>query len=204
MKHSHSIALSLALLTASFSSAQTQAHEPRVAQQDSLLRSFQTPPSSAKLRCYWWWLNGHTTKATITRDLTEMQHKGYGGVLLVDANGANQTGNRDVPAGPLFASPAWTELYLHALKTADQLGLEITLNITSGWNLGAPWVKPENASKLLTFSRTTVAANTPANTKLPMPPLRATSTARSLSSPTRSIKVPSSPAKTPPASPSPS
>jgi len=144
---------------------------------DALIRNFQTPPNSAKLRCYWWWLNGHTTKATITRDLTEMQHKGYGGVLLVDANGANQTGNNDVPAGPLFASPAWNELYVHALKTADQLGLEITLNITSGWNLGAPWVKAENASKLLTFSRITLNTKTPdakaaSNTKLPMPPTK--------------------------------
>jgi len=39
---------------------------------------------------------------TITRDLEEMQKKGYGGVLLVDANGANQNGNDNVPAGPEF------------------------------------------------------------------------------------------------------
>ena len=139
---------------------------------DDLLRDFQTPPNSAKLRCYWWWLNGHTTRETITRDLTQMQQKGYGGVLLVDANGSNQTGNDNVPAGPEFGTPAWTELYLHALKTADQLGLEVTLNITSGWNLGGPWVKPENASKLLTFSRTTIDPAQSAATKLPLPPTK--------------------------------
>ncbi|GGG84537.1 glycosyl hydrolase [Edaphobacter dinghuensis] len=123
---------------------------------DSLVRGFQSPPAPARLRCYWWWLNGHTTKATITRDLTEMKKKGYGGVLLVDANGANQGGNDNVPPGPEFGSPAWKELYVHALRVANQLGLEVTLNITSGWNLGGPQVKPEDASKLLTWSRTTV------------------------------------------------
>ena len=83
--------------------------------EDPILRGFLTPPPSARLRCYWWWLNGHTTKETITRDLTEMQHKGYGGVLLVDAGGASQNGNNNVPAGPQFGSPEWTALYLHAL-----------------------------------------------------------------------------------------
>src|SRR5579871_6810357 len=139
---------------------------------DFLIQGFQTPPVTARLRCYWWWLNGHTTKETITRDLTEMQRKGYGGVLLVDANGANQNGNDSVPAGPEFASPAWTELYLHALRLADQLGLEVTLNITSGWNLGAPWVQPEQGSKLLTWSHTTIEPGAGVTIKLPVPPVK--------------------------------
>jgi hypothetical protein len=135
---------------------------------DSLVRGFQNPPEQARLRCYWWWLNGHTTKATITRDLTEMKKKGYGGVLLVDANGSNQGGNDNVPAGPEFGSPAWTELYVHALRVANQLGLEVTLNITSGWNLGGPRVKPEDASKLLTWSRTTVSPGAPRDNRRAM------------------------------------
>jgi hypothetical protein len=69
-----------------------------------LRRDFANPPATAKLRCYWWWLNGNTTEETITRDLTEMSHKGFGGVLLVDANGSNQNGNEDVPPGPRFCS----------------------------------------------------------------------------------------------------
>ena len=172
-----SLTLAFILLPVSLPLAYPQA--PRTAHaaqasapKDPLIQGFLTPPASAKLLCYWWWLNGHTTKETITRDLTEMQHKGYGGVLLVDANGANQNGNDNVPAGPEFGSPAWTDLYLHALKTADELGLEVTLNITSGWNLGAPWVKPENASKLLTFSRTILNPGTPSAVKLPLPPTK--------------------------------
>ena len=121
-----------------------------------LSTGFKEPPLSARLRCYWWWLNGHTDKPTITHDLEEMKAKGFGGALLVDANGSNQGENRNVAAGPLFGSPAWVELYTHALREADRLGLEITLNITSGWNLGGPDVKPEQASKLLTWTRTEI------------------------------------------------
>jgi hypothetical protein len=137
---------------------------------ETALRSgFAQPPEQARLRCYWWWLNSNTTEATITRDLTEMRAKGYGGVLLVDANGSDQGDNRDVPPGPLFGSPAWVRLYVHALKTAAALHLELTLNITSGWNLGGPDVKPADASKLLTWSRVTVGAKGYAGA-LPMPP----------------------------------
>src|ERR1019366_1298113 len=74
---------------------------------------------------------------------------------LVDANGSEQQGNRMVPAGPTFGSPRWRELYRHALQEAARLGLEISLNVESGWNLGGPSVKPEQGAKLLTFSRVT-------------------------------------------------
>lgn len=138
----------------------------------SLGAGFSQPPQSARLRCYWWWLNGHTDKATITHDLEQMKAKGFGGALLVDANGADQGGNANVPPGPTFGSPAWRELYLHALREADRLGLELTLNITSGWNLGGPDVTPEQAAKLLTWSRTEITGGRRISLKLTPPPLR--------------------------------
>ena len=59
-----------------------------------------------------------------------------------------------MPAGPTFGSPAWTALFLHAVETAHKLGLEITLTITSGWDLGAPFIQPKDGMKILTWSRT--------------------------------------------------
>jgi hypothetical protein len=138
---------------------------------DALRNGFAAPPAAARLRCYWWWLNGNTNEETITHDLTEMKAKGFGGVLLIDANGSDQNGNADTPAGPLFGSPAWTRLYVHALKTAAALHLEVTLNITSGWNLGGPDVKPADASKILTWSRQTVAGGS-FDGELPMPAVK--------------------------------
>jgi hypothetical protein len=136
---------------------------------EQLRAGFEEPPPSARLRCYWWWLNGNTDKPTITHDLEEMKAKGFGGALLIDANGSNLVGNRDVPAGPAFGSAAWVDLYTHALREADRLGLEITLNITSGWNLGGPDVQPEQASKLLTWTRTQVSGGSRVELKLPAP-----------------------------------
>ncbi len=121
------------------------------------------------MHCYWWWLNGNTTEATITRDLEEMKAKGYGGVLLVDANGSNQGGNEEAPPGPTFDSPEWRQLYRYAIREAARLGLEVSLTIQSGWNLGGPTVTPEQASKLLTFSRIVVTGPGYVHQNLPQP-----------------------------------
>jgi hypothetical protein len=140
----------------------------------ALRAGFSQPPPPARLRCYWWWLNGHTDNATITHDLEQMKAKGFGGALLVDADGSSQLGNQAVPAGPEFGSPAWVQLFTHALKEADRLGLQITFNITSGWNLGGPDVTPDQASRILTFSRLDITGGTKQERRLrqqlPQPP----------------------------------
>lgn len=123
---------------------------------DDLDAGWRNPPPSARLRAYWWWLNGNVTRASITRDLEEMKAKGFGGALLCDAGGASQDGNAEVPHGPTFFTPAWRELYRHALREAARLGLEMSLNIQSGWNLGGPSVAAADAAKKLVWSSVVV------------------------------------------------
>ena len=136
---------------------------------DDLAQGFSNPPNSARLRAYWWWLNGNVTKAAITRDLEEMKAKGFGGALICDAGGAEQDGNDRVPHGPTFFTPEWRDLYKHTLREADRLGLEMSLNIQSGWNLGGPMVKAEDAAKKLVWSETSVAGPTNFDKALPQP-----------------------------------
>jgi len=138
----------------------------------SLESGWQNPPNQAKLRAYWWWLNGNVTKASITRDLEQMQAKGFGGALLCDANGASQDGNANVPHGPTFFTPEWRELYKHTLREASRLGLKISLNIQSGWNLGGPLVTPEDAAKKYIWSETKISGGTNLAIQLPAPKAR--------------------------------
>ncbi len=133
----------------------------------TLESGWQNPPNEARLRAYWWWLNGNVTKAAITRDLEQMQAKGFGGALLCDANGASQDGNATVPHGPDFFSPAWRELYKHTLREADRLGLTISLNIQSGWNLGGPVVSKDDAAKKYVWSETKISGGTNVVVQLP-------------------------------------
>ncbi len=139
---------------------------------DTLESGWQNPPKEARLRAYWWWLNGNVTAEAITRDLEQMKAKGFGGALICDADGADQDGNGKVPHGPTFFSPEWRELYKHTIREAGRLGLEMSLNIQSGWNLGGPMVKAEDAPKKLTWSEMSVSGITDHTIKLAKPESR--------------------------------
>jgi len=119
---------------------------------DRLAEGFAHPPRDAQLRAYWWWLNGAVNAEAITRDLEEMKSKGFGGALVCDADGSGQDGNQRAPHGPTFFSPEWRKLFKHTLCEADRLGLEMSLNIQSGWNLGGPMITPQQAPKKLVWS----------------------------------------------------
>ncbi len=140
--------------------------------QTSLEQGWADPPIGARLRAYWWWLNGNVTKAAITRDLEEMKAKGWGGALICDADGASQDGNDRVKHGPDFLSPEWRELYRHALLEGARLGLEMSLNIQSGWNLGGPMVTADDAAKKLVWSEAQVRGPGSVEEKLPIPQSR--------------------------------
>lgn len=138
----------------------------------TLESGWENPPNESRLRAYWWWLNGNVTKASITRDLEQMKAKGFGGALICDANGASQDGNDTVPHGPTFFSPEWRELYKHTLREADRLGLEMSLNIQSGWNLGGPNVTKEDAAKKYVWSEMKISGGPNVEIKLPQPKSR--------------------------------
>ena len=133
---------------------------------------WENPPNEARLRAYWWWLNGNVTKESLTRDLEQMKAKGFGGAVIFDAGGATAEGNASVPHGPTFFSPAWRELYQHTLREADRLGLEISLNIQSGWNLGGPVVSKDDAAKKYVWSELKISGGSNVLVKIPEPKAR--------------------------------
>ena len=135
----------------------------------TLDNGWTNPPNSARLRAYWWWLNGNVTKESITRDLEQMKAKGLGGAVIIDAGGADQWGNTQVPHGPTFLSPEWRALYQHALREANRLDLEMSLNIQSGWNLGGPMVTADDAAKKYVWSEARVTGPTNFDQALPVP-----------------------------------
>jgi len=143
----------MVMIFAGCSSTQTRDSELAAV---SLEAGFRNPPHSSGIRAFWWWLNGNVTEEAITRDLEEMKDKGFSGALIFDADGSSHQGNRQVPAGPLFSSPEWTKLFVHACKEAKRLDLELSLSIQSGWNLGGPNMSEEEATQQLIWSKTEV------------------------------------------------
>ncbi len=137
-----------------------------------LEQGWHDPPRMARVHCWWWWLNGNVDKQAITRDLQEMKAKGMGGANIIDAAHASQGEQLKPPHGPDFASPEWCELFLHALRVAERLDLELGFNIQSGWNLGGPTVTPKQAAKELTWSEQIVTGGRQVRTALREPESR--------------------------------
>ena len=139
----------------------------RTVQTGQLKGGFLNPPDESGLRCYWWWLNSMATKESITRDLEEMKAKGYGGASIVDAGSSNYQNAAKTQAGPVFMSPEWMELYKHAVKESDRVGIELSVNVQSGWNPGAPSITPEFAMKKIVWSEVDVTGGKQISIELP-------------------------------------
>jgi hypothetical protein len=133
---------------------------------DELASGFRNPPNTARPWVWWFWLNNNVSPESITRDLEQLKAKGVGGVTVYSLAALRGP----VPAGPAFMSPQWRELFRHAVREADRLGLGVSLIGCSGWNAGGPWMTPADACKKYVQSTLTVKGPRKFAKKLPQPP----------------------------------
>ncbi|MFV1964340.1 MAG: glycosyl hydrolase [Pirellulaceae bacterium] len=134
---------------------------------DALKAGYSDVPEASKLRSFWFWQYGLATKESITQDLEAMKAKGYGGALLGD------NGGPEGQVGPVFMSEEWKANFAHAVKEAARLGLELSLNIQSGWgDPGNPNIQPDNGMKKIVFSEVHVIGPKKLQQRLPKPKFR--------------------------------
>ena len=89
--------------------------------QDDLAAGFQAPPDSARPGVYWYFMDGNLSREGMTADLESMKEAGIGNLVFLEVNVG-------VPRGPVdFLSEPWQELFAHAVREAERLGIEITL-----------------------------------------------------------------------------
>lgn len=113
-------------------------------------KGFINPPSEAKPRVWWHWMNGNVTKDGIKKDLEWMKRVGIGGFQNFDAG---LTTPKVVDKRLIYMTPEWKDAFHYATKLADSLGLELGIAGSPGWSeSGGPWVKPEEAMKKYVWS----------------------------------------------------
>jgi len=134
---------------------------------DQIEGSFLNPPDDAKTCCYWWWFNSLVDEAGITLDFEEFKAKGMGGVLLI--NTTTGFGSGEIPKGPEFLSKEWLSLYKHSLKEADRLGIELGVNLSTGWAMGGAWIKAEDSGRWFLQSKMQLSGPQKFTGKLPLP-----------------------------------
>jgi hypothetical protein len=120
---------------------------PANSARQALEAGFRVPPEEARPWVYWFIMDGNSSREGITADLEAMKAAGIGGAVLLEVDVG-------IPRGPVeFMSPVWRALFKHAVKEAERLGLEITLNAGPGWTgSGGPWVEPGQSMQHLVAS----------------------------------------------------
>lgn len=123
------------------------AAEPADGSTTSLESGFHAPPTEARPRVWWDWLNGNVNKAGIRADLEDMKRVGIGGLQLRDIN-------PKFPAGPVrYGTDQWFDCLHYAIATCAELGLDFGMHNTPGWSgSGGPFVPVEDAMKKIVWS----------------------------------------------------
>ena len=111
-----------------------------------LAEEFATPPEAAKPWVNMNWI-GRITPTDITQHLEELKAKGVGGAMLIDLGA--------MEGGP-YLSDKWRELFRHALREADRLGMKLGVNTCPGWPCGGPWITPQNSTWAVVSSETVI------------------------------------------------
>ena len=134
---------------------------------DPLLSEFLTPPDRTRLRCYWYWMDGHISQDGITRDLEAMRDLGIGEPYIgIIGNGQSGSPNGEVKA----LSEAFWQAMEHAIREAGRLGLEMGVFNSPGWSQsGGPWVKPSESMRYLAHTEVRLHGPQQYSAQLPAP-----------------------------------
>ncbi|MDP2336497.1 MAG: glycosyl hydrolase [Bacteroidota bacterium] len=129
-----------------------------------LKKAFLNPPESARPGVYWYFMDGNMSKEAMTKDLESMKKVGIGNLVFLEVNVG-------IPRGPVdFLSDEWQDLFKHAVREAERLGIAITLGVGPGWSgSGGPWVSGKESMQHLVSGSIQVSENDKEKIVLPKP-----------------------------------
>ena len=99
--------------------------------------------SEHKPGTYWWWMGNAVNKKDLKTLLEKYDEAGLGGTKIIPIYGAK--GHEDEYID--FLTPEWMDMLAYTSKVSDRLNMTVDLGATTGWNMGGPWVRFEDASK---------------------------------------------------------
>lgn len=103
----------------------------------------------------WWWMGNAVDKENITRQLEVFEKAGLGGVEITPIYGVKGYESKFID----YLSPLWFEMLDHTANEAKRLGLQVDLNMGTGWPFGGPQVEPEFAASKLVIQKYSLKAN---------------------------------------------
>ena len=133
-------------------------------------RAFLHPGRIYYPETWFHFLNGSIRREGITRDLEAIAASGIQGVQFFHGQQGNSEDWPGTEEHVECLSPKWESLVRHTAEEAHRLGLRFSLQTCPGWAMsGGPWIKPEQAMRHLSYSRTDVTGGKEVDVELPVP-----------------------------------
>ena len=115
-------------------------------------------------------INTNIRREGITRDLEAIAASGIQGVQFFHGQMGDTKEWPGTEEHVECLSPEWEDLVSHTAEEAHRLGLRFSLQTCPGWAMsGGPWIKPEQAMRHLSYSRTDVTGGKEVNVELSVP-----------------------------------
>jgi len=132
--------------------------------EDSLKNGFLNPPDSVRPGVYWYFMDGNLSKEGMTADLESMKAAGIGNLVFLEVNVGIPRGEVD------FLSEQWQDLFKHAMRETERLGIAVTLGVGPGWSgSGGPWVTGRQSMQHLVSVSLNVIGNDTKIIHMPKP-----------------------------------
>ena len=115
-------------------------------------------------------VNGNVRREGITRDLEAIAESGIQGVQLFHGRIGSPENWPGTEEPIECLTPKWESLVQHTASEAHRMGLRFSLQTCPGWAMsGGPWIKPEQAMRHISYTRTDVRGGEAVDRVLELP-----------------------------------
>jgi len=134
---------------------------------DDFYSGFRNPPTEARPRTWWHWINDNITHDGITKDLEAMKRVGLKGAQIFNIQ---QGGHNATYGDEYINSPSWLDAIEHAAKEAERIGLTLGMANAAGVSgAGGPWITPELSMQELVWRHAHIKDGFGGKIQLPQP-----------------------------------
>ena len=120
---------------------------------------------TSKAGARWWWLGSAVTKEGLTWQMEQMASHGIGTLEITPLYGVQGNDANNIS----FLSPEWMKMLTYTISEGNRLGIQIDMNLGTGWPFGSPEVPITEAACKFVVVDSLVDSRLAKNITLPAP-----------------------------------
>jgi hypothetical protein len=93
----------------------------------------------------WWWMGNAVDEHNLDTLLRQYADAGFGGVEITPIYGAKGYEDKYLP----YLSPEWMAMLKHTVASASKYGMQVDMNLRTGWPFGGPQITTEHSATRL-------------------------------------------------------